>query len=70
MKVWWGDLDRWLVGEIQKVTAKTYEIYYEEDDTVAVHHKDRWTIERDAVVGDSILLWTDEDEPLLRRHED
>ena len=70
VKVWWGDLDRWLVGEIQKVTYKTYEIYYEEDDTVAVHHKDRWTIERDAVVGDSILLWTDEDEPLLRRHED
>ena len=49
VRVFWeqeGGAGEWTTGQVEKITAKTVEIYYEESDTVSRHYKTIWSIER------------------------
>ena len=51
VRVWWTapvvEVDGWIIGEVIKATATSMEVYYEADDTTAIHHTESaWTIEK------------------------
>ena len=61
VRVWWPEFNQWFQGEVDKVTAKSCDVYYESEDTVATHKKDIWQIERIKNIGEED---SDDDVPL------
>ena len=62
VRVWWPEFNTWFEGEIEKVTTKTYDVYYGCEDNYATHKKDVWQIERIKNVGEEAD--SDDDVPL------
>jgi hypothetical protein len=48
VRVWWATEEpaAWFEGEVDKVTAKTVDVYYPQEDQVTTHRVAKWVIQK------------------------